>query len=606
MLCCSDTKDAVVLYHDFYLKPVACINISLQLPALKSAGKSLSNWEVVEQIKSAAKPDEFIRMKVLESTLQFVQIEAQLESRHQIAAVLQRLDHGFFRLNGFQEPVKMRAHETKIRYPSRHDWDTFFQEKDNMNEMKAGERPDTVHISMLPCQWFSTVSVNGERKVKPSETLIREIFQVFGPLRAVDVPMLDPYRSNMVLSANNTFAFEQDGLFDVYIQYQEYMGFVECITALKGKKLLLKKSNQCQAALIQVDFDRTRHLSDAAIKNRKKIREKLIQEEIDRERLEKARRDLDMIKQEETRKQIEENTRKEEDRKLILIQRKLESLRLLDALLERIKVSVEEKEREKKKAAIHNMKDVPKKKEKLKRAEKELRRQRRLEEKEKLLRSKLVQKYQEVEQQRLEEQLEKLRKATPNSTVKNSVSVVADSKISNHVDMTEERVVCYAAKDSTTAASTSAERSRDRWHNSSPGDPRPNQSKSHHRKTGHDDYRSIANRMDRNSDPSNHQHQHQQQHYKQHQQHHYHHDASQNRKRHLAPPYQPNWKRNRPDWKNNPSYPKKSNRMAQLDDELWDGPNMNPGQVLRRYRPHDTFGRNGRRPPSTKETSKDT
>ena len=118
--------------------------------------------------------------KVLESTLQFVQIEAQLESRHQvgssfcvavcrvneclttqIAAVLQRLDHGFFRLNGFQEPVKMRAHETKIRYPSRHDWDTFFQEKDNMNEMKAGERPDTVHISMLPCQWFSTVSVNG-------------------------------------------------------------------------------------------------------------------------------------------------------------------------------------------------------------------------------------------------------------------------------------------------------------------------------------------------------------------------------------------------------------------------------------------------------------
>ena len=63
-----------------------------------------------------------------------------------------------------------------------------------------------------------------------------------------------------------------------------------------------------------------------------------------------------------------------------------------------------------------------------------------------------------MEQQRLEEQLEKLRKATPNSTVKNSVSVVADSKISNHVDMTEERVVCYAAKDSTTAASTSAER----------------------------------------------------------------------------------------------------------------------------------------------------
>jgi len=50
-----------------------------------------------------------------------------------------------------------------------------------------------------------------------------------------------------------------------------------------------------------VDFDRTRHLSDAAIKERKKIREKLIQEEIDRERVEKARKELENIKQEEMR-----------------------------------------------------------------------------------------------------------------------------------------------------------------------------------------------------------------------------------------------------------------------------------------------------------------
>lgn len=64
LLCSSDVKDAVVLYHDFYLKPIACISISLQLPALKSAGKSLSNWEVMEEIKSATKPNEFIWMKV--------------------------------------------------------------------------------------------------------------------------------------------------------------------------------------------------------------------------------------------------------------------------------------------------------------------------------------------------------------------------------------------------------------------------------------------------------------------------------------------------------------------------------------------------------------
>ena len=123
--------------------------------------------------------------KVMKSTLEFVRIEAQLESKHQvdysslsyhaqsvinelfsfifvqIAAVLQRLDRSFFRLNGFPDPIKIIANETKVRYPSRHDWDTFFQESKNMNEMKPGERPDTVHVSMLPCQWFSMSSFTG-------------------------------------------------------------------------------------------------------------------------------------------------------------------------------------------------------------------------------------------------------------------------------------------------------------------------------------------------------------------------------------------------------------------------------------------------------------
>ena len=98
-----------------------------------------------------------------------------------------------------------------------------------------------------------------------------------------------------------------------------------------------------------MDFDRTRHLSDGAIKERRAIREKCIREEIDRQRT-----DLEIAEKEETRHQIKDDSMKEEksfkekneqdqvaseERKLISVQRKLESLRLLDALLERIKVS---------------------------------------------------------------------------------------------------------------------------------------------------------------------------------------------------------------------------------------------------------------------------
>ena len=35
----------------------------------------------------------------------------------------------------------------------RADWDSFFRENKEMNEMKAGERPDTIKIENLPCKW---------------------------------------------------------------------------------------------------------------------------------------------------------------------------------------------------------------------------------------------------------------------------------------------------------------------------------------------------------------------------------------------------------------------------------------------------------------------
>ena len=35
----------------------------------------------------------------------------------------------------------------------RADWDSFFRENKEMNEMKAGERPDTVKLENMPCKW---------------------------------------------------------------------------------------------------------------------------------------------------------------------------------------------------------------------------------------------------------------------------------------------------------------------------------------------------------------------------------------------------------------------------------------------------------------------
>ena len=93
---------------------------------------------------------------------------------------------------------------------------------------------------------------NNSSKLKPSESMLRALFEVFGPLRTVDIPMLDPYRPKMVSNPPNTFAFGQDGLFEAFVQYQEYVGFLKCMTAFRGMKLLYKEGNRAWAAFVQV------------------------------------------------------------------------------------------------------------------------------------------------------------------------------------------------------------------------------------------------------------------------------------------------------------------------------------------------------------------
>lgn len=62
--------------------------------------------------------------------------------------------------------------------------------------MKPGERPDTVHVSGLPSKWFAGKRSHQESD-KPSEQTLKRIFEMYGEIRSVDIPMLDPYRNHM-------------------------------------------------------------------------------------------------------------------------------------------------------------------------------------------------------------------------------------------------------------------------------------------------------------------------------------------------------------------------------------------------------------------------
>ncbi|CAG2181984.1 unnamed protein product, partial [Oppiella nova] len=132
-----------------------------------------------------------------------------------------------------------------------------------MNEMKPGLRPDTIHVQSLPVKWLG-----GER---PKPNLLVKLFGTFGDIRRFHIPCLDTKEEE----GFKRFTFNESLSFEAFIQYRDYIGFVKAMDALRGMKLVKKLSeinNQKNNHLeydIKVDFDKTRHLSDKAIKRRR-------------------------------------------------------------------------------------------------------------------------------------------------------------------------------------------------------------------------------------------------------------------------------------------------------------------------------------------------
>ena len=239
---CEDTTDAAELFEPqgLWLKPIAKLNVSVQLPQLKTPGKSISNWEVMEKLKQMIKPDHFIVLKVAKSTLEFIRFEGELENKNLVKILISRLDGKTMKLSGFPDTLKVRAAEAKVAFPTRYDWDSYFRDAKHMNEMKPGERPDTIHFKELPSRWFA--NKKDQCKDKPSEYILKKVLETFGDIRCVDIPMLDPYRKETVSTAGTiqTFTFGQDLTFEAFVQYKEYIGFVKAMTAMRGMKLMYK------------------------------------------------------------------------------------------------------------------------------------------------------------------------------------------------------------------------------------------------------------------------------------------------------------------------------------------------------------------------------
>ncbi|KAF7663265.1 hypothetical protein LDENG_00214560 [Lucifuga dentata] len=384
-----DVTEAVCLSAEYnlYLKPIAKMTISVALPQLKLPGKSISNWEVMERVKAMVAPEQFSALRISKSTMDFIRFEGEVENKAVVKSLLSRLDGKSIKLSGFTDVLKVRAVENKVDFPTRHDWDSFFRDAKDMNETLPGERPDTIHLEGLPCRWFS--QKDSQFPDRPSEEVLTTVFQMFGKVRNTDIPMLDPYREEMMDKNFNTFSFGGHLNFEAYVQYQEYCGFSKAMDTLRGMKLMLKGDDgKAVACNIKVTFDTSKHLSEIALK--KRIVERLKLQELERQREEQKRRE----KEEEERRKEEERKQKEqeeeekerrkeerlrkreqklrekeerrnlkrvkrrqeeeqkklqvkiamEERRLLLTQRNLESIRLVAELLARVKAQKQQQQ----------------------------------------------------------------------------------------------------------------------------------------------------------------------------------------------------------------------------------------------------------------------
>uniref|UniRef100_A0A3P9K1E4 A-kinase anchoring protein 17A n=1 Tax=Oryzias latipes TaxID=8090 RepID=A0A3P9K1E4_ORYLA len=389
-----DTTEAVCLSAEYnlYLKPIAKMTVSVALPQLKLPGKSISNWEVMERVKAMVAPEQFSALRISKSTMDFIRFEGEVENKTVVKGLLSRLDGKTIKLSGFTDVLKVRAVENKVEFPTRHDWDSFFRDAKDMNETLPGERPDTIHLEGLPCRWFS--QKDSQFPDRPSEEVLIAVFQTFGKVRNVDIPMLDPYREEMMDKNFSTFSFGGHLNFEAFVQYQEYGFFTKAMDTLRGMKLMLKgEDGKAVACNIKVTFDTSKHLSDAAIKKRnlerlklqelekqreeQKRREKeeeerrkeeerkqkkMEEEEKERKREERIRKREQKLREKEERRNVKKVRRQQEEeqkklqmkiameeRRLLLAQRNLESLRLVAELLARAK-TLKQHQEEKEKA----------------------------------------------------------------------------------------------------------------------------------------------------------------------------------------------------------------------------------------------------------------
>ena len=88
------------------------------------------------------------------------------------------------------------------------------------------------------------------------------MFEKFGSIRYVDIPICDPYRNKMKdhISGLKYSSFNKMDWFEGYVQFKDYIGFTKAMDFFRDKKLVHKDDDGDMEVEIKVYFDKSKHL----------------------------------------------------------------------------------------------------------------------------------------------------------------------------------------------------------------------------------------------------------------------------------------------------------------------------------------------------------
>ncbi|XP_073497282.1 A-kinase anchor protein 17B-like [Phyllobates terribilis] len=352
-----DDSEAVELsaIHHLSLNPKAKLIISIILPEESEQCRPISNRDILEEIKNLVTPEHFSSLKVSRTSKEFIRLEGEADTKHLANRFLEKLNDHNLTISCLPKPLHIIAIEAPAELPvNDHTKKLLATIKEDSENCTT---PSCLHLEGLPCKWFLPLGTNTE---KPSEEVLRSTFEKFGNIVNIDIPMLDPYREN---DSGNQPGPGGLQAFDAFLQYEEISSTINAVRSLQGMKLMLTaEDGKSVACDIKISVDENDHFSEEAINKRNAERLKLQEleqqrkEEKEKEEAERKRKleerkararkrrarlkrklqKQKALQQQENCPEEEEDTEEWQERKLVLAQRRLESITLLTAILDKV------------------------------------------------------------------------------------------------------------------------------------------------------------------------------------------------------------------------------------------------------------------------------